>query len=196
MIQMIQMTHYKQMEVKNKRTEGKIKSHYGMTDYFRYFKSNNKEIIISRKKYNDIISEFNNELITLIIEEGLEYNIPYIGSTLCIRKDKRVPRIVNGKLYNSSPVDWVATNKLWSNDKESKDKKLLVRYLNNHTSKYVFRIYFKKYNLHFINKKLFSFKVNRKFSRLLGKRIQDENKEKFDSYLLYNKITKKENENN
>jgi len=175
--------------VKNKRTEGKINSDYGVNDYFQYFKENNKDIKISKKKYKDIISEFNKGIIDLIIEKGFEYNIPYIGSTLCIRKDKRVPKIVNGKLYNSSPVDWVATNKLWSEDQESREKKLLVRYLNAHTSKYVFRIYFKKYNLYFVNKKLFSFKVNRTFSRLLGKRIKDEDKEKFDSYLLYNKTT-------
>jgi hypothetical protein len=175
--------------VKNNRTEGKINTDYGINNYYKYFTKNNIDISITGKQYKDIISEFNKGLINLIIEDGLEYTIPYIGSTLCIRKDKRVPRIVNGKLYNPAPVDWVATNKLWLEDEESKSKKLLVRYLNNHTSKYVFRIYFKKYNLVFMNKKLFSFKVNRTFSRLLGKRINDEDKEKFDSYLLYNKTT-------
>jgi len=175
--------------VKNKRTEGKIKTDYGINNYYKYFIKNNQDINISGSEYKDIITEFNNGIINLIIEESLEYTIPYIGSTLCVRKDKRIPRIVNGKLYNPSPVDWVATNKLWSEDEESKDKKLLVRYLNNHTSKYVFRVYFKKYNLYFENKKLYSFKVNRIFSRLLGKRIKDEDKEKFDSYLLYNKTT-------
>ena len=189
------MTQTQVQIIKNKRTEGKIKSDYGMTDYFKYFSKNNKDIDIDKFKYKKIISEFNNGIINLIIEDGLEYTLPYIGSTVCIRKDKRVPRIVNGKLYNSAPVDWVATNKLWAEDSESREKKLLVRYLNNHTSKYVFRIYFKKYNLHCLNKKLFSFKVNRNFSRLLGKRIKDEDKEKFDSYLLYNKI-KKDNESN
>jgi hypothetical protein len=177
--------------IKKSRTKGKIKTDYGISNYYKYFTKNNSEINIDGKKYKEIISEFNSGIVNLIIEEGLEYTIPYIGSTLCIRKDKRVPRIVNGKLYNPSPVDWVATNKLWEDDSEARSKKLLVRYLNNHTSKYVFRIYFKKYNLYFINKQLFSFKVNRTFSRLLGKRIKDEDKEKFDSYLLYNKITKK-----
>jgi len=173
------------MIIKNKRTEGKIKADYGIKDYFSYFKENNPELNIDYKTYNKIISEFNKGIINLIIEDNVEYNIPYLGSSISIKKDKRIPRIVNGKLYNTSPVDWVATNKLWSEDKEAMDKKLLVRYLNSHTSKHVFRIYFKKYNLYFANKKLFSFQSNRDFKRSLGARIKDENKEKYESYLLY-----------
>lgn len=171
--------------IKNKRTEGKIKSHFGIKDYFKYFKTEYSNIAIDHNKYNSIISDFNSELINLIIEENLEYQLPFLGCTLSIKKDKRVLKIVDGKLYNTSPVDWVATNKLWSEDEESREKKLLVRYNNTHTMKYVFRIYFKKYVYPFQNKQLYSFKPNRKFQRLLGARIKDENKERYDTYLLY-----------
>jgi hypothetical protein len=168
-----------------KRTEGNINADYGIKDYYKYFKENNPELNIDYATYKKVIYDFNKELVDLIINDNLEYNIPYIGSSISIRKDKRVPKIVNGKLYNSAPVDWAATNKLWSEDEEARDKKLLVRYLNQHTSKYVFRIYFKKYNLYFNNKKLFNFKATRSFQRLLSARIKDDTKEKYDSYLLY-----------
>lgn len=171
--------------IKKARTEGKIKTDYSIKDYFKYFKKNNEDLDISYKTYTSVINQFNKELINLIIEDNLEYTIPYIGSTLSIRKDKRVPKIVNGKLYNTTPVDWKATNELWDSDDEARDKKLLVRHLNYHTSKYVFRIYFKKYKLYFINKKLFSFKVSRNFQRSLSSRINDENKNKYESYLLF-----------
>jgi len=171
--------------IKNKRTEGKIKTHFGIKDYFKYFKTNYSEINVEYSKYTSIISDFNKELVNLIIEENLEYQLPHLGSTLSIKKDKRVLKIIDGKLYNTSPVDWVATNKLWSEDEESRQKKLLVRYNNNHTMKYVFRIYFKKYTYPFQNKQLYSFKPNRKFQRLLGARIKDENKERYDTYLLF-----------
>lgn len=171
--------------IKNKRTEGKIKTHYGKKDYYKYFKINNPDLNITAKTFSDVISDFNKEIINLIIEENLEYNIPYLGSSISIKKNKRVPKIVNGKLYNTSPVDWVATNKLWDEDKEAREKKLLVRYLNNHTSKFVFKIQFKKYNNYFLNKNIYSFESNRVFKRLLGKRINDENKDKYDTYLLY-----------
>jgi hypothetical protein len=170
---------------KNKRTEGKIKTDYGITDYYKFFKTDNPELDIPYDTYTSIISQFNKEVIDLIINNNIEYSIPYLGSTLSIKKDKRVPKIVNGKLYNTSPVDWVATNKLWEEHPETKIKKLLVRYLNSHTSKYVFRIYFKKYKLYFKNKALFSFKTNRGFSRKLGIRINDEDLPRYDTHLLY-----------
>jgi len=171
--------------IKNKRTDGKIKSHYGIKDYFKYFKEVYSDINIDSNKYRNIITDFNNELINLIIEDNLEYQLPFLGSTLSIKKDKRIPKIKNGKLYNTTPVDWVATNKLWVEDEEAREKKLLVRYTNNHSMKYVFRIYFKKYTYPFINKQLYSFKSNRKFQRLLSARIKDETKDRYDTYLLY-----------
>jgi hypothetical protein len=171
--------------IKNKRTQGKIKTHYGLSDYYKYFRTEYPEIKMNKTLYSNIISDFNKAIIDLIIEENLEYDLTHLGSTLSIKKDKRVPSIKNGKLYNTAPVDWVATNKLWSEDIEAKEKKLLVRHNNYHTMKYVFRIYFKKYKYPFINKKLYSFKANRAFSRLLGARIKDETKDRYDTYLLY-----------
>lgn len=171
--------------IKNKRTEGKIKAHYGINDYFKFFKKDNSDLKISYKQYSKIVQRFNEEIINLIIEDNLEYKLPHLGASLAIRKDKRVPRIVNGKLYNPTPVDWVATNKLWMDDEEAKEKKLLVRYNNNHTSKYVFRVFFKKQIYPFMNKKYYSFQTCRKFARLLGKRINDEDKDKYDTYVLF-----------
>ena len=171
--------------IKNKRTEGKIKSHYGMRDYFRYFSKEYSDLAITNKKYYDIIADFNSELINIVIENNIEYNLPHLGSSIAVKKTKKVPRIIDGKLVNTTPVDWVATNKLWSDDDEAKNKKLLVRYNNYHTSKYVFGIFFRKYIYPFKNKKYFKFKSNRDFARLLGKRINDPDKERYDAYLLY-----------
>lgn len=173
------------MIIKKPRTEGKIKSHYGIKDYYKFFKKDHPELDIDYKKYVKVITEFNEAITTLIIEENVEYTLPYVGSTLSVKKDKRVPRIVNGKLYNTSPVDWVATNKLWSSDSEAHEKKLLVRFLNTHTMKHVFRIYFKKFKLNYMNKNLYKFETNRDFSRALGARINDEDKPRYDAYTIY-----------
>jgi len=167
------------------RTEGKIKVDYGIEDYYRFFKLDNPEIKISYKEYSQIVSNFNEGLIELIIEDGLEYTLPHLGSTLSIKKDKRLPRIKDGKLYNPTPVDWMATNKLWDEDEEAREKKLLVRYLNTHTSKYVFKIAFKKYVYPFKNKKYYTFKSSRRFARQLAVRINDPDKDKYDAFLLY-----------
>ena len=173
------------MIVKKPRTEGKIKSHYGIREYYKFFKQDHPELDIDYKRYVKVITEFNEGLIDLIIEDNVEYSIPYIGSTLSVKKDKRVPKIVNGKLYNTSPVDWVATNKLWSEDDEAHEKKLLVRFLNTHTMRNVFRIYFKKFKLMYQNKNLYKFETCRDFARALGQRINDEDKPRYDAYLIY-----------
>lgn len=170
---------------KRKRSKGKIKVHYGIKDYFKFFKEEYPNLKIPYNMYTKIIQKFNEELINLIIEENVEYALPHLGATLSIRKDKRIPRIVDGKLYNPTPVDWVATNKLWDEDEEAKEKKLLVRYTNNHTSKYVFRVHFKKYLYPFVNKKYYNFQSSRGFARQLGDRINDEDKDRYDTFLLF-----------
>lgn len=162
----------------------RLSTDYGMKDYYSFYtKKYNPNI--SRKKYNDVISDFNEEVIDMILNEGFEYLIPYIYITLCVRKDKRAPRIINGKLYNNTPVDPVKTKQLWDSDPDAKERKLLVRFNNSHTSGYVFRIYAKKFSRTYKNKKYYKFRPARNFKRLLAKRINDESKDKFDSFKLY-----------
>jgi len=171
--------------MKNKRTAGKIKAHYGIKDYYKAFKKDNPKLNIPYNQFTKIVNKFNERIVEAIIEDNLHYKLPYLGASLSVKKHKSVPRIVDGKLYNPTPVDWQATNKLWDEDEEARERKLLVRYSNNHTSKHVFRIYFKKYIYPFINKKYYSFDTCRAFSRRLGARINDENKDTYDAFLLY-----------
>ncbi len=162
----------------------KIKVDYGMPDYYNHY-CKISDNPVSKLKYNKIISDFNNGIIDLILNDSLEYKIPHINSTLLVKKDKRKPRIKDGKLINSSPVDWKTTSKLWNDDPDAKKKKILVRYINSHTSGYVFRIYMKKFSSTFKNRSYYSFKTSRKLQRALSARIKDDNKDKFDAYLLY-----------
>ena len=173
------------MIIKKPRTECKIKSHFGIVNYYKYYKESNKESKISKTLYNNIISDFNNEIINLIINENVEYYLPHIGSSLSIRKTKKLPSIVNGKLVNTAPVDWVVTNKLWKNDEEAREKKLIIRFLNNHTSKYVFRILMLKGKGTYLNKRFFRYKPPRSFQRTLAKRILDPNLENYEAYRQY-----------
>lgn len=167
-----------------KRGKNKIPTDYGMKDYYEFY-AEKYNSDIPRTKYNKIISEINQGIIDMMLNEGFEFKIPYINSTVMIKKDKRTPRIVNGKVINPSPVDWVTTRKLWESDEEAAEKKILVRYVNSHTSGYVFRIYLKKFGATFKNRSIYKFKASRKFQRELTARIKDENKDRFDTFLLY-----------
>lgn len=170
---------------KNKRTTGNIKSDYGIRDYYKFYKEDNPNSKINYSLYVKIIKEYNKGVINLIIEDNVEYAIPHIGSSLVIKCDKRVPKIINGKLHNTTPVDWKATNDLWDSDEEAKSKKLLVRYLNTHSSKYVFRVSFKKYISRIKNKGIYKFQTARPFQRALGNRIKDEDKDPYQSFLIF-----------
>ena len=162
----------------------RVKKDYGMSDYYNYYlkNSNNPQ---SKSKFNKIVSEFNEGVVDLIINESVEFKPTKLQFTFCIRKTKRVPKIKEGKLINTTPIDWKATNQLWESDSEAKDKKILLRYLNNHTFKYVFRIKALKSGQNYKNKKYYKYKPARSFQRLLAKRILDNDLDNFDAYKLY-----------
>jgi len=162
----------------------KAKSDFGLKDYFKFYK-NKYGIIQDSVKYKEIITKFNKELIELIIEETVSYRLPYIYFEITIRKDKRKPKIKNGKVINSNPPNWQVTNDLWERDPEAKEKKIIVRHNNYHTSGFVFRVYCKKFRSKLRYKSLYKFKANRKFTRTLSKRLLDKDKDNLNSFLLY-----------
>ncbi len=162
----------------------KNKKDYGITDYRIYYNNKyNKDI--SKSLYNKIITDFNNEIKNMIINNNLIYKMPSLNLEILIKKEKRIPIIKNGKLINNIPPDWKKTNALWAKDPEAKEKKILVRYNNSHTSNYIYRIYCKKFNCNIKNKNLIKFKPNRTFQRDLAKRIKDKNQDNLNAYLLY-----------
>lgn len=167
-----------------KRTEGKIKTDFGIKDYYKYYKTNSKKPV-DLKKYHKVINEFNKGIVNLIMNDDLEYKPIKLAMVLCVRKVLKVPRIENGKLINYSPIDWKTTNQLRADSEEAANKKLVVRYTNNHTSKFVFRIKLLKHGSKYSNKQYYRFKACRSFQRLLAKRILDPNKENFNAYKLY-----------
>ena len=163
----------------------KIKSDYGMRDYYNSYRKEYDNKDISPVLFNKILTDFNSGIIDLVIEHNLIFYMPFLGLEIFIKKDKRRPKIKNGKLINNIPIDWKATNELWDRNPEAKEKKILVRYTNSHTSGYVFRIYCKKFKSKIRNKRLYKFKPNRKFQRSLSARIKDPDKDNFDAFLLY-----------
>ena len=171
--------------INSPRTEGKIKRDYGMNDYYKFYKSASKNPV-DKTKFNKIISEFNSKIVNLIIEEGLEYRPSLLHFNFCVRKIKYIPYLDdNNKLINNSPIDWKSTKQLWDDSEEAKDKKVVLRFLNNHTSKYVYRIKVTKSGIKYKNKRLYRFKACRSFKRSLAKRIKDEDKDPFNAHLLY-----------
>lgn len=162
----------------------KIKSDFGLPDFYKFY-SKNYNLDIPKDVYRNIISDFHEGVKDLIIEESLVYKLPYVGMEIMIKKDKRKPKIVNGKLVNNTPPDWKKTMELWERDPDAKEKKIIVRYNNYHTSGYVFRIYCKKFKCNLKYRSLYKFNPNRKFQRDLAKRLLNLDKDPLDAFLLY-----------
>lgn len=167
-----------------KRKQGKINRNYGINDYYKYYTSN-YENAVSSQKFNKVISEFNGKIVNAIINDGLDYTPPKLQLSFCIRKYKKVIKIENGKLINTNPIDWKTTNDLWKSDNDAAEKKILIRFLNNHSSKYIFRIKILKVGYNYKNKKYYRFKACRGFQRALSARILDPYKNNFNAYDLY-----------
>ena len=168
----------------NIRGNGKLNTDFGIKDYYGYYKLTSKD---SKPKslFNKIVYEFNKKIVDSIINDGLEYTPVKTQFTFCIRKNKRTIKLVDNKVVNTHPIDWKTTTELWKNDKDAKEKKLIIRFLNNHTSKYVFRILMLKVKNTYLNKRFFRYKPSRSFQRDLAKRILDPNLENYEAYKQY-----------
>lgn len=166
------------------RTEGKIKADFGIKDYFKFYKGVSKKPVDS-KRFHRVIAEFNKRIMNSIINDGLEYTPVASQFCFCIRKTIKHVEIINNKLINKNPIDWKTTLDLWKENEEAKKRKLLIKHLNNHSSKYIFRIKMLKCGYSYTNKKYFRFKPCRMFQRALAKRILDPNQDNFQAYNLY-----------
>lgn len=167
----------------------RYKKDFSTPDYRKFYKKKYKSDI-DNKLYTKIIEDFNKNIVDLIINEGVSYDLPFIHMNISIRKEKRKPKLKDGKLVNNNAINWQATKKLWEEDEESAKKKLLVRYNNSHSFGYIFKVYLKKFKCRLKCRSYYRIKVNRKFQRDIAKRINDPNKEAFDAFLLYKPIEK------
>lgn len=168
-----------------KRGKAKIKTGYGIADYYKHYKSTNNNPV-SSQTYNKVISEIHKKIVDSIINDNFELYLKFLSYSLVVRKTKKVPKIKDGRLVNTMPINYKETLELWRMNPKAKEDKILIRHLNNHTSRYVFRIkLLKAGHKPFNNKVYYRFKACRDFQRGLAKRIMDNEKDAFDAYLLY-----------
>ncbi len=151
----------------------KIKSDYGLSDYYKFFlkqKKENKEV--SKSTYGEVIKEFNSYVRQRISHKGSEYTFPKKIGSVEIKKIKPILSIDGeGKVINKLPINWKATRELWRTNKSAKEKKTKIRYINEHTKGYTFRLYYKKKRANYKNKSIYRMQFNRELKRSLSKSI-------------------------
>jgi len=152
----------------------KVKVDYGVNHYYAEFKKNNKGTKITRGIYGSVIKELNSFQRDRLSSKGVEINIPSRLGKVELRKNKSEIKInEDGTVKNNLPVNWKDTRKLWLENESAKEKKIKVRYTNEHTDGYSFKVFFYKRRATFKNKSIYGMRFNRMLKRDLSKSIFD-----------------------
>ena len=103
----------------------RVKSDYGLPDYYRHFVKENKNTKVSKVLYNDIIKDFNSHVRDRISKKGADYTFPKKIGSLEIKKIKPSISIdEKGSVVNKLPINWKATRELWKENESAKKEKL------------------------------------------------------------------------
>lgn len=155
----------------------KVSNSYGVRDGFKYYrktKPKDSKYVLEDIEYYKIIRTINNKLKEKLLE-GKDITLPCRMGKLELRKLEKGINIVNGKVVNNYPISWDKTLKLWYEDEDAYNRKILVK----EESKNVFKIYYDKYSANYNNKKFYQFSTNRDLKLKLKEKIQDNKIEAF-----------------
>jgi len=145
---------------------------YGSNQYYNNYKKNIENPVDS-KTFRDVVKEIHDLLIDEIILENYLFRIPYLGLRIFITKQKQKVFLKGDRVINTSLPDWETTKKLWEVDPEAKEKKIVVKYVNSHTNKYIFKISMDKIVSGLGDRMYYRFTPSRSFKRYLAKKINN-----------------------
>ena len=125
--------------------------------YYNAHRPRGKEYVLGKNQYNKIIKRVNELLIEqLLLGETIIFPCG-MGRVQIGKSILPMLKMVGDKLENYKPIDWKSTLKLWHEDKESRDRKLLLRF----DVEEVFKIIYNKNKSTYKNKFYFKFQFNR-----------------------------------
>ena len=145
--------------------EHKIKCDYGLPDYRKDYKNSVKEPE-DDETYNNVLIDWLMANQRAIRNFGYIFVLPKRMGRIEIRKTKGEVKIgKDGQVINNLAVNWKATRKLWSENEEAKEKKIKIRYTNEHSNGYIFRPRYMKNTANYKNKSIYRMSINRQLSR-------------------------------
>ena len=151
-----------------------VKSDYGLREYRRHFLKHNKDIDVSAAVYGGIIREFNSHIRDRMSYKGAGFLIPCRLGRMELRKSKPEVKIdEDGSVINSLPVNWKVTRELWKENPKAKLDNIRIRFTNEHTDGYTFKVSYLRSKAIFKNKSIYKIRFNRDLKRNLSKSIFD-----------------------
>lgn len=164
-----------------KRNKGKNKAKVVVRHLYAHYLENapkgNTVYNVKNTIYTNILQDFNEALMALIIEKNFEYKLPYRLGSLRIRsRATKLSLKEDGSLDTKRiPVDWKATKKMWTDNPELHKLKKLVFITNEHTDGNAAGFYWMKKTAVVKNIYYRSFIVSRANKRRLAEVIKDPN---------------------
>lgn len=159
------------------RGKNKIKQHYGMEDFFRYYKKKHGDTKTKRGVYAKVMRDIFKGLVHKMIYEGLRLDMPAGLGVIGIAKTKFVPKLDrDGNLMiNKLQVDNHKTIELWKRDEEARIARKRVFFVNKHSDGYVYRFRWDKTFCSLKNYGVYSFVTPYYHQRALAAAIKNPN---------------------
>lgn len=149
----------------------KISNSFGVYDSYKYIRKNKWMEIGHKISEHDFYSVIRtvNRYLSEHLSSGNDIQLPHQMGRLEIRKQEANIRIKDGKVKTNLPVDWDRTLKLWEEDEEAYDKRILVRT----EEKEIFKIYYNRRKATYLNKGFFEFRPNKELRKRLKNNIKE-----------------------
>ena len=159
----------------------KVKNSLGVYDAYKWLRKNKWLGMepISEHDFYAIIRAMNKALAKDFLHLG-SIKLPERMGEITLRKYQAKITLQNGKVKTNLPIDWDATLKLWSEDKESYEKKTLIRI----EEREIFKVLYDKSKAMYNNKSFYSFEMNRDAKIALKKQLKEG---KLDAFMLCGK---------
>ncbi len=163
----------------NKSRIHKHRIDFNANDYYYHYKARHKNSTFTQKQYSLILTTFFSLVKEKIINSMFRFTFPGVGDFYLVKR-KQVNKIDDqGKLIIDASINWPATKKLWE---KTKDKTKKVRYLNEHTFGFLYKLYWDRKRYNFINRRFYSFIPAREFKQRLSKTLYTVDKP-LDAYI-------------
>jgi len=171
----------KVLKVDKHRTH-KINNSLGVYDAYKWLRKNRWLNVgaISEHNYYAIIRAVNKSMALKFLTIG-SIRLPEYMGEITLRKYPTKITLSNGKLQTNLPIDWDATLTLWAEDKESYEKRTLVKA----EEKEVFKVLYNKNKALYNNKTFYSFELNRTIKKALKDKLKTG---QLDAFMLCGKI--------
>ena len=160
----------------------KINKSLGTYDAYKWLRKNKWLGMepISEHDFYAIIRTMNKALAKSFLHLG-SIKLPERMGEITLRKYPAKITLKNGKVQTNLPINWDATLNLWSEDKDSYEKRTLIRA----EERELFKVLYDKSKALYNNKSFYTFELNRDIKLSLKKQLKNG---LLDAFMLYEKV--------